>query len=1366
MKSFLRILLVLLAFNTHLQAGPIDTSTYRFYPMPEVFYHGGIQSITKDSLGRMWYNGRDVLFMYDGSSSYQMNEHIVPQDPMSYFNYNQVWTDKDERLYIATSQGLLYFNYSSFQFEYILKGGVPFMTSDKDGNVWIIRKGVVESFTFDNLPEIETYATPQGVSPISISCIGDDVYVCCIGKIYRIDKKENKLILLTDWKTDKDAIRQIVEYKNKLYALTYAKGMYVIDKDGAILKHYNIPFTAEKSIITKNLYLDSSNILWISTQLGIFMLDLETEDTAIMQAELYNRYSLPQNSVWSIYPDPDGGVWLGTFGGRLVYMNPNDNMVDYIGATTGRLNNPIVSCFQEDKNGNIWIGTEGGGVNLWNRSTNTFTYHTQYEKNSINFNLIKTLRYDPQKENLQIAAFNGGISQYNTKTQTFRDLEIYYPNSTRQMNVYDYVMEADSGIWLTDPDAEFYYKDLKTSTMKMVLLTDAEGKAIEMQIECMYRNAENNELWLITHQGIYIMDIPTRKIINHHHIKEVSYPVNFLHCYCVTADGDMWVGTFGGGVNKLSKDGTYTNFNAKDGFHAQTVFGILEDTPTGDIWFSTDDGIYYYGHADKQFHKPGINTPSLCGSFYTRSNYKTSKGEMLFGGTNGFIMFTPEKIKYNIQKPEVFFTDFYINNQKVTPQTYHSPISKDISVMAFHTGSPKKENKITLSHKQSNFEIRFSSDSYLQSDKNIYAYRMVGLSNQWYTLNKGQRSVQFFSLPAGTYTFEVRAANNDRVWGDKISALQFRIKPSPFLSVWAYMFYTLCALGLIYLIWRYYANKKTYEHQLEIERIKEQNMKELIQVRINFFTNISHDLKTPLTLVMDPLKRLKDNLSPDHPGNPYVHLIERNVNRIQRMISQLLQFREIESKKITPNLQSGDLMKSIADIFSLFDPYAKSKKLSTNIQAYTNKLYVSYDPDLIEKIFSNLISNAIKYSPAEASVNVDIQQASAVDIRLLGEDKPTTGKDMIYVSFEVTNTGTSIADDKKAALFKSFSRLSHKRPDFEESTGLGLSIVKELVDTLNGKIIVNSDEEMVSFRIVLPFSPASEEVSSDTESFKYAYAKAELKNILLETEEQEPTQRQSRKKHSIVIVEDDATLRQYMEKELSKYYNVYTTTNGLEGIDAAESIYPQVVITDLMMPEADGFEVCRKLRANIKTSHIPIIILSALGGNTGNKIKGLKEGADVFIEKPFDMNFLLLQVDNMIKSRNQLKELYSKKYIAEPSKVTISSIDEELLKKAMTFIESNIDNSEYDVEAFVSDMGIGRTLLYQKINDIVGMSIKEFILDVRLKRSAQLLTESEYTIAEIAYLTGFNEGKYFSVCFKKHFGVSPSEFKKKKDKQA
>jgi len=341
--------------------------------MPEVFYHGGIQSITKDSLGRMWYNGRDVLFMYDGSSSYQMNEHIVPQDPMSYFNYNQVWTDKDERLYIATSQGLLYFNYSSFQFEYILKGGVPFMTSDKDGIVWIIRKGIVESFKFDNLPEIKTYATPQGISPISISCIGDDVYVCCIGKIYKVDKKDNQLILLTDFKTDKNAIRQIVEYKNKLYALTYAKGMYVIDKDGSILKHYNIPFTAEKSIITKNLYLDSSNILWISTQLGIFLLDLETEDTASMQAELYNRYSLPQNSVWSIYPDPDGGVWLGTFGGRLVYMNPNDNMVDYIGATTGRLNNPIVSCFQEDKNGNIWIGTEGGGVNLWNRNTNTFT---------------------------------------------------------------------------------------------------------------------------------------------------------------------------------------------------------------------------------------------------------------------------------------------------------------------------------------------------------------------------------------------------------------------------------------------------------------------------------------------------------------------------------------------------------------------------------------------------------------------------------------------------------------------------------------------------------------------------------------------------------------------------------------------------------------------------------------------------------------------------------------------------------------------------------------------------------------------------------------------------------------------------------
>ena len=576
-----------------------------------------------------------------------------------------------------------------------------------------------------------------------------------------------------------------------------------------------------------------------------------------------------------------------------------------------------------------------------------------------------------------------------------------------------------------------------------------------------------------------------------------------------------------------------------------------------------------------------------------------------------------------------------------------------------------------------------------------------------------------------------------------------------FLSRWAYLVYAALLSAVAYFIWRYFTNKKIFEQRLELERIKEQNMKQLTQARINFFTNISHDLKTPLTLVVDPLKQLKEHLPANAPGNAYVHLIEKNVGRIQRMISQLLQFREIESQKITLNRQPGDLIRFIDSIFSLFEFYANKKGIETGFNSQYESFYTKFDHDVIEKIFTNLFSNAIKYASENGYVGVRIYPARQ-DQRPESAP-PAAGTE--YIAFTVTNTGAEIPDDKKEAIFESFNHLSDRRPQFESSSGLGLAIVKELVGNLNGTITLRSGNSKVAFTVVLPFTLNAEKTDSAAESYEYTVS--EIDNLLTESDVMAPNDRHDRKACNIVVIEDDPNLRSYLEQRLSKHYNVYTAANGSEGIAKAERICPQIVITDLMMPEADGFEVCRSLRSNIKTSHIPVIMLSALGKNTENKIKALECGANVFIDKPFDMDFLLKQVANLIRSQQELKERYSKKYIAEPSKITISSMDEELLKKAMNYIERNMDNSDYNVDSFVSDMSIGRTLLYQKINDITGMSIKEFIMDVRLKRSAQLLRESDLTISEISVLTGFANPKYFSICFKRHFELTPSEFKKK-----
>ncbi len=1285
-----------------------------------------------------------------------MNELVSNLLPSSYWSYGQVVTDKSKRLYIGTNHGLLSFNYQAGDFQWLLKGNIASITPDDGGVLWLIRDGKIESIHPGQFPEVKEYPISPDIVISSLICIKERIYIASTGKLYKLNKENGQCSLFADIGDESHIIRDVIEYNGSTYILTHMDGLYKCDNNGRIIKHYNLSREYDKSASAKKLYLDSSNILWIATQTGLFLLDPLTEEINLLRFNLHYTYSLPNNSVWSIYPDPDEGIWIGTYGGKLAYMTFFDNGVDYFKATPGGLNHPIVSCFEEDKKGNLWIGTEGGGLNYWNRKTDRFSYYTQGNKSGITSNMIKRLRYDKKTNVLQISAFNGGMEEFDEKQQRFRDLQMRHPVTSQQLSIYDFAMENDSGIWMTDPDSELMYKNKKSGAIEIVTLYNSEGEAVKMQIETLFQDKGNN-LWLVTHHGAYIVDVATRRIIKRYYIEDMPYSVNNLCSFCVTSESDIWFGTRGGGVNKLGKDGSYVNFGEEEGLLGKTVFGILEDDSSKDIWFSTNDGLYYYDYKNRKINKSKIDNLNLCGAFYVRSCYKTSKGEMLFGGTDGFIMFTPNKIKYNNQKPKVFFTDLLINNEAIVPDIKNSPLKKDISTMSYYQDD---NNKIKLSHKQANIEICVSANSYLQAEKNQYAYRMIGLSDQWNLLPPGQKTIQFFNLPAGNYIFETKAANNDGLWGDEISALYFEVKPSPFLSVWAYIIYGIFLLSIVYFIWRYFTNKKIFKHQLEMEQLKEQNMKKLTQARINFFTNISHDLKTPLSLVIDPLKQLKEFL-PDEPSsnaNVYVSLIEKNINRIQRMISQLLQFREIESQKITFNLQSGDLIHYIKDIFSLFELYANKKGIETDISSDMESFYTRFDHDAIEKIITNLLSNAIKYTSENGFLGVKIcmitSEAGIEDLALPPKDH--TG----YVSVAITNTGTEIPDDKKEEIFESFRRLTSGRPAFEESTGLGLSIVKELAGSLDGKVTLHSGDSKVTFTVILPFPLNVEKTSGNAVSYEYTIS--EIDNILAESEEElNLHDKRSRKAYSIVVIEDDPGLRVYMEQRLSEYYNVYTATNGNEGIAKAKKIFPQIVITDLMMPEADGFDVCHTLRSNIQTSHIPIIVLSALGQNTQNKIKALESGANVFIDKPFDMDFLLKQVSNLIRNQNELKELYSKKYIAEPSKITISSMDEELLKKAMEQIEKNISNCDYNVESFVSDMGIGRTLLYQKINDIVGMSIKEFIMDIRLKRSAQLLKESDLTISEIANQTGFINPKYFSICFKKHFELTPSEFKKK-----
>ena len=1281
----------------------------RFHAMPETSYYGGIHSIAKDSLGRIWFSGFDAIYMYNGVSFTLMNEYITRQAPERYWSIGWLVTDKNGVLYAATNHGLQRFNCAYHRFEKALDGNIGAIEKTSDGTVWMICDGRITGLDGKVLP------LPEGLNPdpmkLSLSCSGEHLYVGSEGRLYRGSIGGN-------WAFFGDfSPGQVVDVKEdseRIYVLTLSDGLYECGNSGDVIRRFTLPIENDRSSTAKQLYLDSEGKVWVATQYGLMIVCPRSGRTELLRANLKYPFSLPTNSVWSFFPDPDGGVWVGTYGGKLAYATRGDSDAGYFfKATPGGLGHPIVSAFCEDKEGHLWIGTDGGGITVWDRNKGDFRYYTQQDGSGLSSNMVKKLWTD-KNGTIWASFFNSGVQTFDSRSGRFRALSITRGPDDDPLSVYDFVPDGKGGIWMSDPDSRFMHASLDNG--KISRLSSRQVRQVET-----FFNDGKGCLWLLTHQGLHVLDDSTLDVLRTYRLEGQSYAVNNLCCYCRCSNGELLLGTKGGGLNVLAKDGTYTNIP----LNGRTVFGIVEDPVSKEVWFSTDEGLFR--RTDGRIVPSTLNTPSHCGAFYVRSAFVSSKGELMFGGTDGFILFRPGDIRTNQHKSVVFFTDVRVNASPVPTEQYIGP-----------------NKSLSLNHRQSNIALGFSSDSYLHAENNRYACRLVGLSDEWTTLDPGQNTMRYYDLNPGSYRFEVKASNNDGLWGDSVTAMELTIHPSPFLSWWAQMLYAIIVLALIYLVWRFFTNKKIYRHELEMEKLKEKNMQELSRARIKFFTNISHDLKTPLTLIVDPLRKLKERLPEDSPANKYAVHIERNVSRIQRMIGQLLTFREIESNKVTLNPVGGDLVSFLRSIFSLFEIYADRKGIEMDFRSQSDSYPCLFDHEVIEKIFTNIFSNAVKYTVEQGSIVLQIKES---------------GSGIVEVS--VSNTGNEIPEDKLSQIFEAFNRTREFQPSFETSTGLGLAIVKELVDEIGGKISVSSGNAQVVFTVSMPLPPAPHSLSAEEdESLSYGFVEKEVDALIEELDVSEQAAGQSRKAHTIVVIDDDEQLRSYLQEHLSARFNVYSSADGADGIEKVDKVHPNLVITDLMMGDTDGFEVCRHLRGSLKSSHIPVVVLS---GNGDMKVKAMESGANVFIEKPFDMEFLLSQVDGLLRMQEELRNYYSKKFVAEPSKLVISSMDEALLSKAMDAIEKNMDNNEYDVDEFVYDMAVGRTILYQKIKDITGMSIKEFILDIRLKRAAQLLKDSDLTISEISDRTGFANPKYFSVCFKRRYDISPSDFKKQEN---
>ncbi len=1306
----------------------------RFHTMPDGSYYGGIHSIARDSIGRIWFSGADAVYSFDGERFRSMTERLTRQQPEVLWSLGALITDREEQLYLATNRGLQRFNCAHERFECVAAGNIGNLGRTSDGTVWFICNGqlcaLTDDGTYSGRPayppgsgESVLWPLPADMDPdprkISLHAHGEHVWVASEGDLYRREASGEYAPFRNFGGT---AVADVLETADTVFVLTLSEGLYVCSPDGQVQDRFTLPIVNDRASTAKQLYRDSDGTIWVATQYGLMLVRPGTGEVRLLRSNPAHPYALPNNSVWSFFPDGEGRVWIGTYGGKLALAVSGDSDVNrYFKAAPDGLGHSIVSCFCEDGKGRIWIGTEGGGITVWDRSSDRFTYYRQQDGSGLASNMVKKLRLSEDGD-IRASFFNSGVQVFDMHAGHWNDTPLTRGPQDSPLSVYDFVPDGRGGLWLSDPDTDLMHAKAGSHQVEMVH-TD-----VRRQVESVFYDLKGR-LWILTHNGACILDPQTGAVRQTLRIEDAAYAANCLTCALVASSGEILFGTKGAGVNILLTDGNYTNHPME----GRTVFSMEEDPESGQIWIGTDRGLCVKMPESGTIEPSSLNTPSHCGPFYPRSSFCTRDGELLFGGTDGFILFCPARLVQDPHRPKVFFTGLRINDEPAEPKEYIA-----------------QRSPLRLKHTQSNIEVSFSCDSYLRSWNNRYTCRLLGLSDEWITLPPGQRGVSYFNLAPGAYTLEVKAANSDGLPGEAVASLSWSIRPSPFRSWPANLIYLLLFLGVAFLIWRFFTNRKIYQTTLELEKQREREMQEITRARIKFFTNISHDLKTPLSLIVDPLRKLKKHLPGDSSANKYADLIDKNVGRMQRMIGQLLTFREIESDRLTLDRRPGDLISYLESIFSLFEPYADQKGIELLFHSQFETYPAVFDHDVVEKIFTNLFSNAVKYTTVPGSISVMIRPAQP------GEATGTAE----WISIAVSNTGTGISSERRDRLFEAFNHDRQANTSFESSSGLGLAIVKELVNQVGGSVRVESEGAQVIFTITIQL-PRTARPQEDA-SASYNFVVSEVDALIEELKGKEASVKRPRKSTSVLVIDDDPQLRAYLEEHLSARYNVYTASDGQEGLEKMEKVNPQVVVTDLMMDGADGFAVCRSIRNSLAISHIPVIVLS---GDVGNKVKALESGANVFIGKPFEMDYLLSQVDGLLRMQAEMREHYSRKFVAEPAKMAISSMDEALLSRAMEHIERNMDNNDYDVDEFVFDMAVGRTILYRKIKDLTGMSIKEFILDIRLKRAAQLLKDSDLTISEISDRTGFANPKYFSVCFKRRFDISPSDYKKQESPQ-
>jgi len=1367
---------LLLAFS--LAAGSWGYSQARAYPFSRLAGQDGLSNnhinvITKDKRGFVWIGTNSGLNRYDGYTFKVFRHDESDSTSLTDDHIGGIFEGPENKLYISTGTGGVNIydpvtgGFGPHRAAYLKARHIPAFNlitilKGKDGFFYFIYSdsGVYRYEPARGAVQIRPGDGANPVADAGTDSSGAFWLSYYDGMLERFDPARGIATLQTDVLKRRaqqapSGYRLFIDGQDQLwlFAMDNLSGLWQYDPHTGGIRHFSRDSGAVRlsNNNISDVVQDDKGLIWIATDKGgIDLLDKTKMTVRYLQHSDEER-SLPENTITCLFCDNTGGVWAGTLKKGVAYYQQNVLRFPLYRHQTGQVGSlPYndVNCFAEDGKGNLWIGTDGGGLIYFDRGGNRWVQyrHDKDNANSIAGDVVISLFVD-RRGRLWVGMYQGGLDRYDGRVFTHFRHNDQDSGSLADDRVYSLLEDADGSMWVGTMRGGLDRMDVASS--RFYHNTFFMPHSIHSNYVPALAEDRASNLWVGTSYGISVLSRNTGQY-TYYTAENSKLSDNIIFSLRCDRRGNMWVGTRRGlSVMRPGSD-SFQVFTVKDGLPGNTIASVQEDGE-GNLWVSSSGGLSKVGvMQDGQMLKiKCLNFDEYDGlqgrEFNVSAGLRTRDGELAFGGAEGFNLFRPESIGLDDRAPPVVLTGLQLYNKEVSLPS-----------------SVGRDSVLTLSYDQNNFTLEFAALSYINARKDRYAYRLEGFDKDWMTTDGRSRKAVYTNIDPGDYVFRVKASNSDGVWNDHGIAVRIVVKPPWWKTGLAYFVYFFVALLVLYLSRLRIIRRARARFALAEERREAMRVHELDRMKIKFFTNLSHEFRTPLSLILSPVDRLIR--SAEDPGRRQLAMtIERNAKRLLHLVNQLLDMRKMETNELKLNMGRGDIASFIRATSDSFTDLAGERGISLCFETEVEQLPALFDRDKVERILFNLLSNAFKFTPTGGSIGV----------RLAVLERDEKGA---LLEIRVSDTGIGIPVELQGRIFESFFQGDSPGHMRNQGTGIGLAITREFVEMHGGTIKVESEPDKGScFTVLLPVEVVAggsrgQDVRPPVVVAAGGSGKPETSSPVEERVGSADGGVQlpgsGGKRFKVLLVEDDEDFRFYLKDNLAPLFTVLEAANGREGWQKALSVQPDLVVSDVNMPLMDGLELCKKIKGDERVRHIPVILLTALSGEQ-EQLKALGMGVNDFISKPFNVEILISRIRNLLEFRGSVEETLKRRVVVEPAEVEVEPerTDEDFVREAVEVLEKNIANADFSVDEWAREMGLSRTSMYKKILSSTGKTPIGFIRSFRMQRAAQLLEKGRHNVAEVAYMVGFNNPKYFARYFKEVYGVLPSVYQAERRKK-